>query len=188
MNCTHCIDHACRTLGDCTARRYDKEAALQGYLEPQTQAVIQAAAHLVDGGRAGTLNRLQEVIAYAQDRDYKHLGIAYCWGMEKDAKHIAAIMRQNKLRVSAVSCTTGGLAQDEMNLQSEIHKVGCNPLGQAEQLNQERVDFVVTVGLCLGHDMIFAKQVHAPCSTLVVKDRTADHAPLTAIRQMPTHD
>jgi len=62
MNCTHCTDHACRTLGDCNSRRFDKEESLQGYHESATQEVIQAAAHLVDNGRGGTLNRLEEVI------------------------------------------------------------------------------------------------------------------------------
>jgi len=184
MNCTHCPDHACRTLGDCNARRFDKDESLQGYLEPSNQELIQAAARLVDNGRGGTLNRLEEVIEYSLDRGYTHIGIAYCWSMEKDVAMIADLIRKRGLRVSAVSCTTGGLAQDQMNEQSSIHKVGCNPLGQAEQLNAEKVDLVAAVGLCLGHDMLLQKQVEAPCTTLVVKDRTSGHAPLVAIRKM----
>jgi uncharacterized metal-binding protein len=184
MNCTHCPDHACRTLGDCNSRRFDKEESLQGYHESETQEVIQAAAHLVDNGRGGTLNRLEEVIEYSLDRGYQHLGIAYCWSMEKDVAMIAELIRKRGLRVSAVSCTTGGLAQDQMNEASTIHKVGCNPLGQASQLNAEKVNLVATVGLCLGHDMLLQKQVEAPCTTLVVKDRTSGHAPLVAIRKM----
>lgn len=184
MNCTHCSEHACRSLGDCQTRRFDRDEALQGYHDSATQEVIQAAAHLVDHGRGGTLNRLQEVIEYSLDRGYKHLGIAYCWSMEKDVSMIADLIRKRGLRVSAVSCTTGGLAQDHMNEESSIHKVGCNPLGQAAQLNAEKVDLVAAVGLCLGHDMLLQKQVEAPCTTLVVKDRTSDHAPLVAIRKM----
>lgn len=184
MNCTHCSAHPCRTLGDCASRRFDRDQALEGYQDPATQELVQAAAHLVDNGRGGTLNRLQEVIEYALDRGYGHLGIAYCWSMEKDVALIADLMRQRGLRVSAVSCTTGGLAQDEMNSTSVIHKVGCNPLGQAAQLNAEQVDMVAAVGLCLGHDMLLQKSVQAPCTTLVVKDRTSRHAPLEAIYKM----
>lgn len=184
MNCTHCQDHACRTLGDCNSRRFDKDESLEAYHDPDTQAVVQAAAHLVDHGRGGTLNRLQEIMEYAKDRKMDHIGIAYCWSMEKEVATIADLMRKSGLRVSAVSCTTGGLTQDQMNTESTIHKVGCNPLGQAAQLNAEKVDLIAAVGLCLGHDMLLQEQVDAPCTTLVVKDRTSAHAPLVAIRKM----
>ncbi|HSQ42476.1 MAG TPA: DUF1847 domain-containing protein [Fibrobacteraceae bacterium] len=184
MNCTHCQEHACRTLGDCSARRFDRDGALKDYHDPANQQVVQAAAHLVDHGRGGTLNRLEEVIEYSLDRGYSHIGIAYCWSMEKEVTRIAELIRKRGLRVSAVSCTTGGLSQEQMNDQSDIAKVGCNPLGQAKQLNAEKVDLVVAVGLCLGHDMLLQKELQAPCTTLVVKDRTSGHNPLEAIRKM----
>lgn len=184
MNCTHCQEHACRTLGDCTALRFDKDAVRAQYAQEETQNTVQAAAHLVDGGRAGSLNRLQEIAAYALDTGMNHVGLAYCYGMEKDATEIAQYLRGQGLRVSAVSCTTGGLAQDEVNAHSIIHKVSCNPLGQAAQLNAENVNLIVAVGLCLGHDMLLQKQVDAPLTTLIVKDRTSAHNPLGAIRRM----
>lgn len=184
MNCTSCLEHDCRKLGDCSARRFDKDKSLQAYHEAETQSVVQAAAHLVDNGRGGKLNRLQEIIEYSLDRGYKHIGLAYCWSMEKEVAMIAGLIRDSGLRVSSVSCTTGGLAQDQMNETSQIHKVGCNPIGQASQLNTEKVDLVVAVGLCLGHDMLLQKQVEAPCTTLVVKDRTSQHNPLAAIQKM----
>ena len=187
MNCTHCKDHACRTLGDCKTRQFDKDENLLNYHESSVQDIVQVAAHLVDNGRAGRLNRLEEIIEYSLDRGYKHLGIAYCYSMEKEVIVIADLIRARGLSVSAVSCTTGGLAQDQMNEQCSIHKVGCNPLGQAKQLNAEKVDLVAVVGLCLGHDILFQKQIQVPCTTLVVKDRTCDHAPLVAIRKMVDH-
>ena len=184
MDCTHCNEHQCRSFGDCSARRFDRNEALEAYGTEDVAQVVSAAAHLVDHGRAGTLNRLQEIAEYSLDRDLQHIGLAYCWGMEKDASLIASYLRTRGLRVSAVSCTTGGLAQDQVNPESEIHKVSCNPIGQSSQLNEEKVQLVVAVGLCLGHDMLLQKQSQAPVTTLVVKDRTSNHAPLTAIRQM----
>jgi uncharacterized metal-binding protein len=108
MNCTHCQEHSCRKLGECTVRQFDRNKSLQGYHEPSTQEVVQAAAHLVDNGRGGTLNRLEEIIEYSLDRGYIHLGLAYCWSMEKDVAMIAELIRKRGLQVSAVSCTTGG--------------------------------------------------------------------------------
>ena len=69
------------------------------------------------------------------------------------------LLRIPESRSMAVSCTTGALAQDEMNDASDIHKVGCGPLGQAEQIKAASVD-------------------------LVAKDRTTVNDPLRAIRNL----
>lgn len=184
MNCTHCHHHSCRTLDQCSTQRSDSADSLLRYQETETQQVVQAAAHLVDHGRAGTLNRLQELAAYASERAFQHLGLAYCWGMEKEVTLIAGWLRQQGFRISAVSCTTGALAQDQVNQASTIHKVSCNPLSQAAQLNAEHVELVATIGLCLGHDMLLQQELQMPVTTLVVKDRTNGHHPLQAALEM----
>lgn len=188
MDCTHCKDNACRSLGDCRASLVARDEALRTYQDAEVQGVVQAAARLVDGGRAGTLSRVEEIAEYALDRGLKRLGLAYCYGMEKDAAVVAALLRRRGVRVSAVSCTTGALAQDQVNTDSSIRKVSCNPVGQAMQLNAEGVDLVVAVGLCLGHDMLLQQQSAAPVTTLVVKDRTAGHAPLDAVRRLAAQE
>jgi uncharacterized metal-binding protein len=104
--------------------------------------------------------------------------------MEKEAAIISKIIKDKRLDSVAVCCTTGGLSQSETNLKSSINKVACNPLGQAAQLNSEGTDLVVAVGLCMGHDILLQQNLKAPCTTLVVKDRTSNHAPLESIRKM----
>ena len=37
------------------------------------------------------------------------------------------------------------------------------------------------VGLCVGHDMRFAKYSKAPVSTMVVKDRVTGHNPVSVL-------
>jgi uncharacterized metal-binding protein len=102
----------------------------------------------------------------------------------KDAALIASIISRNGLSVSAVCCTTGGITQSEVNTKSSIKKVTCNPIGQATQLNNEKIDLAVAVGLCMGHDILLQKHLNAPCTTLVVKDRTSNHTPLVSIKKM----
>jgi len=50
-------------------------------------------------------------------------------------------------------------------------------------LNSENVDLVVMIGLCLGHDILFQREVKADCTTLVVKDRVHNHAPLMELSE-----
>lgn len=160
---------------------------LEAYRATDTQETMRSAAKLVDDGRAGTLSRLEEIAEFAQDRSWQRIGFAYCRGMEKDAAMVSRFLRKRGFRVEAVCCSTGAFAQDETDLGSDIHKVSCNPLGQAEQIKAAKVDMVVDMGLCLGHDMLFrAAMAGTPSTTLVVKDRTNGHMPLEAIRRIGT--
>lgn len=180
MDCTLCtFDNQCRKTEPCSGTSFDREEVVRKYSEET--AIVQAAASLVDDGRAGTLSRLQETIAFAQRMHYKRIGLAYCYGMEKQVQQIAGIIRDNKLNVRAVSCTVGGIPQNEVNPESAYCSVSCNPIGQAMQLNRENVDLVVMIGLCMGHDILFQREMKADCTTLVVKDRVFNHAPLDAL-------
>ena len=180
MDCTNCTyDKKCRNAETCPATSFGRNEVIQKYGEESV--IVHAAADLVDFGRAGTLSRLQETIAFAQKMNYKRIGLAYCYGMEKQVTQIVKILRENKLNVRAVSCTVGGIPQNEINPESAFCTVSCNPIGQARQLNNENVDLVVMIGLCLGHDILFQREVKADCTTLVVKDRVFNHAPLREI-------
>jgi uncharacterized metal-binding protein len=180
MDCTNCtFDKQCRNTETCPATSFDRDEVVQKYAEESV--IVQAAADLVDFGRAGTLSRLQETIAFAKKMNYKRIGLAYCYGMEKHVTQIVEILRENKLNVRAVSCTVGGIPQNEVNPESAFCTLSCNPIGQARQLNNENVDLVVMIGLCLGHDILFQREVKADCTTLVVKDRVFNHAPLREI-------
>ncbi len=180
MDCTSCsFDKQCRSAETCKATSFNKEESILKYSE-ETE-IVQAAASLVDHGRAGTLSRLQETIEFAKKMNYKRIGLAYCYGMEKQVQEISGIIRNSGLNVRSVSCTVGGIAQNEVNPESAYCTVSCNPIGQAMQLNTENIDLVVMIGLCMGHDILFQREMKADCTTLVVKDRVFNHAPLREI-------
>lgn len=84
--------------------------------------------------------------------------------------------------VAAVSCSVGGLKQSEVNSESCIHKVSCNPLGRAEQLNGEKVELTLIVGICMGHDILLNRNLKMDFTTYVVKDRLHNHSPLKGLR------
>lgn len=185
MECTLCNLKSCRELTSCGSEKYDRVESIAAYHEPDAQAVVQAAAQLVDEGRAGSLSRIEEIAEFATERGWKRLGLAYCYGMEADANLVSRFFRSRKFRVEAVSCSTGAFAQDAMNEASPIHKTGCNPIGQAEQIKWAKVDLVIEMGLCLGHDMLLHERLAGiPSTTLVVKDRTTGHDPLRAIKAL----
>jgi len=181
VDCTRCKTKDCRTNKSCQNEKFDTNDLITEYHLPDNQKIVQAAAMLVDNGRAGTLNRLQEIIEFSKSMNFQRIGLAYCYGMEKDATLIAQIFRESGFKTFPISCTTGGFKQSDVNINSSIEKVSCNPLAQAEQINNETVDLTVTMGLCLGHDIIFQKQIKSYTTTLLVKDRVYNHNPIEAI-------
>lgn len=56
--------------------------------------------------------------------------------------------------------------------------VECNPVGQAEVLNSEKLDLHIIVGLCIGHDIQFNMHSRAPTMSLIVKGRVTGHNPM----------
>jgi uncharacterized metal-binding protein len=182
MNCTTCNDKVCRKQQDsCNRENFIKAEVIDQYHQNYTSEIVVAAAQLVDGGKAGTLSRMQEILEFASQMNYQKIGLAYCYGMENYAKAIETLMVEEGFDVAAISCSVGGLKQSEVNSESCIHKVSCNPIGQAQELNAEKVDLTLVIGICLGHDIILNRNLEMDFTTLVVKDRKYNHAPLLGI-------
>jgi len=183
MNCTNCTDKVCiKHQNSCSQESFDPVEIINQYREASNSKIITAAAQLVDNHRAGKLSRIDEIIEFATTMNYKKIGFAYCYGMELYAGAIQAMFTDKGFLVSAVSCSVGGLEQSETNTASCIHKVSCNPLGQAHQLNSENVDITLIIGICMGHDILLQRNLKMDFTTFVVKDRVHHHNPLLAIK------
>ena len=63
----------------------------------------------------------------------------------------------------------------------------CNPIMQAELLNDAETDFNILVGLCVGHDSLFFKYSDAMTTVLVAKDRVLGHNPAAALYTTSTY-
>ncbi len=182
MNCIDCSDKICRKqTNSCTLEHLKKFETIQLYKNYSTIEIVEAAAQLVDNGRAGKLSRTEEIMEFARTMHYKKIGLAYCFGMEKQAEKFQNLFRKNGFEVAAISCSVGGLTQSEVNSKSCIHKVSCNPIGQAHQLNTEKADLTLIMGICMGHDILLQRNLNMDFTTLVVKDRVFHHNPLQSI-------
>jgi uncharacterized metal-binding protein len=184
MNCTRCNKKTCRTGVPCGNEKFDIETVTEQFLSPENQKIVQAAAQLVDNGRAGTLSRLEEIIEFIKTMQYQKVGLAYCYGMEQYASVVRDIFKKEGILLQTVSCSLGAILQDAINVNSCIHKISCNPIGQAFQLNAENVDFVIIMGICLGHDILLQKNLQADFTTFIVKDRTHKNNPMESLQKI----
>ena len=88
MDCTKCNTKQCRTGTAYKATKSNADDVRAMYHEPHNQTIVQAAAQLVDNGRAGSLSRMQEIVEFAKTMQYKNIGLAYCYGMEVQAAEV----------------------------------------------------------------------------------------------------
>jgi len=131
--------------------------------------------------------RVEDTIALAKLMGYKKIGIATCIGLLDETDRLTEILTAQNLIPFSVCCKSGSIDKLELGLQEsekvrpETFEPACNPIAQAELLNKAGTDMNLIVGLCVGHDMLFAKYSKAPVSTLVVKDRVTGHNPVAVL-------
>lgn len=131
--------------------------------------------------------RVKETIQFCLSMGYRKVGIAFCWGLRKEAKVVNDLLVKAGLEVVSVVCKTGGHDKTTVGL-SDSQKIRpgnfeamCNPIAQAKLLNEAGTEFNILIGLCVGHDSMFIKYSDAMVTTLVAKDRCTGNNPAAAI-------
>ena len=127
-------------------------------------------------------SRLEEIRNYAKGASLKRIGIAHCVSMPKEAAAVGKFLSED-FEVYSVDCKCGKVSKLEM-LGREGNGVMCNPAGQADYLKEIDTELNISMGLCVGHDMIFSQKSSVAVTTLVVKDRVNNHNTMEAIRTL----
>lgn len=131
--------------------------------------------------------RVEDTIALIRLMGWSRIGIATCIGLLDESTRLTEILLAQGFTPVSLCCKTGSIDKLELGI-GEEHKVrpgtfepACNPIAQAGLLNEAQTDMNIIVGLCVGHDMLFAKYSTAPVTTLVVKDRVTGHNPAAVL-------
>lgn len=124
-------------------------------------------------------NRIEEVVNFARGMGFKRIGIAHCITFYSEAevleKHLSKFFE-----VYTVDCKYGRLSKEEL-LGGSGRRILCNPAGQAAFLNENGCELNISMGLCVGHDMIFSKTSEGLVTNLFDKDFTNNNSPAAAI-------
>lgn len=175
------------------------EKAMTRYREPEladfarVASVVEGAAYTrvpwAPSVPSPATTRLEEIISFAKRMKYRKLGIAYCIGLREEAAILIPLLERRGFEVVSVCCKVGGIAKEEIGVKDEekivpgSYESMCNPISQAEIVNQEGCDFNIAMGLCVGHDSLFLKHADALTTVFAVKDRLLGHNPLAALYQ-----
>ena len=169
-----------------TVREYDRED-IRDLVRLSSLQEAECFEFKPDGLRH-TKPRVEETVGFAQKMGYRRLGIAFCLGLQSEARTMSLILERKGFEVVSVGCKVGsfpkeraGLKPEEKILDPQMYEPMCNPITQAEILNEEGVDLVILLGLCVGHDTLFIKYCRRPITVLATKDRVTGHNPLAVL-------
>ena len=162
------------------------EALLQ-YEDPEVRKVSRESA-IVESEGYCQWTRVEEVVQFAKRMGYKKIGIANCISFVDHAYVLSGILESHGFEVVSVACKTGSIPKEDLGI-ADHEKVRpgqfeslCNPVCQAELLNEHGSEFNVVMGLCIGHDSLFFKHANALTTVLVAKDRVLGHNPIAALQ------
>ena len=138
-------------------------------------------------------SRIQETIEFAHRMKYKRLGLVFCLGLRPEAKIVEKLLASEGFEVVSALCKLGRTPKESIGIRNDQKiNIGCfesmcNPIAQAFVMNEEKSEFNIVMGLCVGHDSLFLKYADAPCTVLAAKDRLLGHNPLAAVYTIDTY-
>jgi len=174
------------------------ERALVNYDDPQFSEFARIASKVegegymrlpLGSGPSPVATRVEEVINFSKKMGYRKLGVAFCIGVRNEAQTLVSILENRGFQVVSVCCKVGGVPKERIGIKDEekitpgSYESMCNPIAQAQILNEEGCDFNIAVGLCVGHDSLFLKHAQALTTVLIAKDRVFAHNPAAALYQ-----
>lgn len=124
-------------------------------------------------------NRVEEIMNFARGAKFKRIGIAHCITFTREAQLLKEYFSRY-FEVYTVDCKYDRIPLKNL-LGGTSNRVMCNPAGQADFLNKRNTELNISMGLCVGHDMIFSKASDGFVTNLFDKDFTNNNNPSQAI-------
>ena len=168
------------------------EAARQAYEDPFYLRVAQESARVESEGYC-KWTRVEEICQFAKKMEFTKIGIAACISFVDHANTLSQILESHGFEVASVACKHDGIPKEDIGLEDHEkirpggHESMCNPISQAQLLNDAGCQFNVVLGLCIGHDSLFFKHSEGLVTTLVAKDRVLAHNPVGALALADTY-
>ena len=126
-------------------------------------------------------NRVEEIRKFAKEAGFQRIGIANCISMQKEAEALKEMLSTDFEMVN-VNCKIDRIPNSEI-LGADAKGISCNPAGQAKNLVDAKTELNITLGLCVGHEIVFNAKSKVPTTALIVKDRIHKHNTIEIFRK-----
>ena len=150
-----------------------EECAMDGTV---ANNLLTAFTSLVGSGGASR-SRLEHILEFSAAAGFKRIGVACCGRYIPQARLVVEQAKRFGFQSAYVVCKLGGFNFGDIGQEKESDWIICNPVGQAYALNDFGADINVTLGLCMGHDLLFNHYSKALVTNLVVKELISNDDP-----------
>jgi len=169
----------------CQANKYVAEIkqANEAYATPEVVDIYTAAC-VVGKKNDGYRARIEEALDFAREMKFSRVGFAACVAFGRELEVIRRLFEKAGIEVFSAGCQIGRSTATDRglpHLEAYPDNSTCNPIAQAEILNNAETQLNFIIGLCMGHDILFTRYSKAPVSTLIVKDRLLGNNPAAAV-------
>ncbi|SHI04577.1 Uncharacterized metal-binding protein [Clostridium collagenovorans DSM 3089] len=171
----------------CPTRMEEKQERILALYEEEENKKIAYNAAVVEAKGYCVKTRLEETIEFFKKCGFKKIGLAFCVGLGKEAEKLTEVLKFHDFEVVSVICKNGAIPKSAIGLKPDEQvnpdkeEIMCNPIGQAMFLNENKTEYNILLGLCVGHDSLVIKYSEAPITVFAVKDRVLAHNPLACI-------
>ena len=184
--CSKCKKHACewaefdKMPKNCPSLSPVIESSKAEYLREEFDPFGRVCSELsiMSGGEPQP--RILEIIGVAKNCGFKKLGVAFCLGFAKEAEILVKVLEHHGFEVESVCCKVGGVDKSLQGIENGGNAM-CNPIAQAQLMNEQKTEFNIALGLCVGHDSLFFRYSDAPVTVLATKDKVLGHNPVAAL-------
>ncbi len=191
--CAECTKRGCQLrdpekyMPVCPCKAEEIQAKARELYQDELDNRIAVAAAATEHDGYGRMSRMEEIILFCKKAGFHKIGLIFCTGLHKESAMVSKILRHHGLEVISVCCKNGSTPKRTIGLRDDQCLSGCadeamcNPIGQALLMNEEKPDFCILLGLCVGHDTLAIKHLEVPVTVLAAKDRVTMHNPLAAV-------
>jgi uncharacterized metal-binding protein len=155
-----------------------KRKDIEKLYDQQSLEIMRTAEDAFERG----VNRVQEIKNFARNAGIKRIGIGHCVSFPKEKEAVKQFL-SDEFEVFSIDCKCGRVPMHEM-LGGASNSIMCNPAGQAEYLKENNTELNISMGLCVGHDMVFNQKSSAPVTVLLIKDHANRQNPMESIKTL----
>jgi uncharacterized metal-binding protein len=196
LTCAQCGTLSCRSNNSkkfpdfCLTKNVDTDLLQQAMdcYEENDAKRLACTSTILEADSYCKLTRVEETIEFIRRMQYRKIGIASCVGLMPETSIFSRILSDAGIDSYTAGCKVGAMDKTALGVPEEKklnggcgHESMCNPIMQAKVLAEQKTEFNIVIGLCVGHDTLFLRHSEAPVTVMIVKDRVLGHNPVAAL-------
>lgn len=160
-----------------------RSAAIAFYAEDEAARIMAASDAVMARSIPEKWTHVREIVDFCRRMGFSRIGIATCISFHDESRVLSRMLKEEGFEVYSAICKTGEILKGEVGLDTPNPACPvCNPMRQAQLLNEVGTQLNINLGLCIGHDALFTKMSDGLVTTYFSKDYAHNHCAILDLR------